>query len=122
MEEQEIQDHHSTQELVEVVLQQLDKIHNLMVQVVEEEQEEHLQSQDHVYHLVAVVELEVVLVDHLEQVELEEQALHVVLVVEVKVHQQEVVVQQKQVLLIEVVEVVVELIFVVLEKQVDQVL
>ena len=122
MEEQEIQDHHSTQELVEVVLQQLDKIHNLMVQVVEEEQEEHLQSQDHVYHLVAVVELEVVLVDHLEQVELEEQALHVVLVVEVKVHQQEVVAQQKQVLLIEVVEVVVELIFVVLEKQVDQVL
>ena len=38
----------------------MDKIHNLMAQVVEVEQEEHLQSQDHVYHLVAVAELELV--------------------------------------------------------------
>ena len=60
MEEKEIQDHHSIQELVEVVLQRLDKIHNHLAQVVEVEQEEHLQSQDHVYHLVVVAELELV--------------------------------------------------------------
>jgi|TARA_Y100000593_G_C4068922_1_gene218167 hypothetical protein len=39
MEEKEIQDHHSIQELVEVVLQRLDKIHNHLVQVVEVVQE-----------------------------------------------------------------------------------
>jgi hypothetical protein len=98
LEEKEIQDHHSIQELVEVVLQKLDKIHNLMVQVVEVEQEEHLQSQDHVYHLVAVVELEVVQVDHLAQVELEEQLLLAVQADEDKVVQvyQQLLQQQEQ--------------------------
>tara|TARA_R100000458_G_C8094276_1_gene123660 strand:- start:50 stop:370 length:321 start_codon:yes stop_codon:yes gene_type:complete len=75
-----------------------------------------------VWLLQEAEEQEVVLVDHLEQVELEEQLLHVALVVEVRVHQQEVVVLQQQVLPIEVAVVEVELIFVVLDKQVDQVL
>tara|TARA_R110000744_G_scaffold242106_1_gene359282 strand:+ start:213 stop:470 length:258 start_codon:yes stop_codon:yes gene_type:complete len=63
MEEKEIQDHHSIQELAEVVLQQLEQIHHLMEQVELVEQEEQFQLQIHVLLMVVVVEQELVLVE-----------------------------------------------------------